>query len=454
MAMGCVRCKHIDEQIRQYSIPLIIGIIAGLLFANLSPDDYEFLFGTDASVSHFELLDLELFGYPISSFPFLINDGFMVFFFGFASKGIIESLLPPNGSMYPISRATTPIIACLFGIVTPIAIYIALISILYSSATSLSDVYSYSTILNGWGVPCATDISLAWVVASFVFITNNDKVHPAISFLLILAIVDDAIGLIIIAVFYTDPDHKVQPLWMLLIIAAMIMGFISNRYLHIRWWTYYVFVVGTVSWIGFLKTRIHPALSLIPVMPFMVVIDRKADSTDNTERSDLKKYDLSMLDDYAKYTEFMVQYGLFFFTFCNAGVTFSSVGWLTLSVFCAVVFGKTIGIATSTLILNKCVGVPLPKGISIMNVPWLGYVGSMSLTVALFVANVAFQDKTLRQEAKMGALMAASMVMISCIICRFVCQRPQAMNAAESDTGNKEVELVSGTQRKMSASTL
>merc|ERR1712217_57600 len=112
---------------------------------------------------------------------------------------------------------------------TPIVIYIALISILYST-TSLSDDHSYSTILNGWGIPCATDISLAWVVASFVFITNDDSTHPAISFLLILAIADDTIGLIIIAAFYTDPHLKVDPVWMLLIWVAMMMGFVANRH--------------------------------------------------------------------------------------------------------------------------------------------------------------------------------------------------------------------------------
>ena len=101
-------CRKLDSQVRQYSIPLIAGIVAAIIFANVDEENYEYLFGTDANVSHFELFDISLFGYHITSFPFLINDGFMVFFFGFACKGILESLLPPNGSMYPISRAATP----------------------------------------------------------------------------------------------------------------------------------------------------------------------------------------------------------------------------------------------------------------------------------------------------------------------------------------------------------
>lgn len=430
--------KGVESQIRTYSIPLILGIIAALIFANISPSKYEYLFGTDPNESHFEILTIELFGYRITSLAFLINDCFMVFFFGFACKEIIESLLPPKGNMYPISRATAPIISCIFGIITPIIIYISLISIIFTAkSTNLSDNYSYSTLLNGWGVPIATDISLAWVVASFVFVNHNSSsssntnltIHPCISYLLVLAIADDAIGLIIIAVFYTDPNFKVQPIWLLLIIATMLMAFVCRKYIKIHNWLFYVVVIGGISWIGFLQTRIHPALSLIPVMPFMLIVN--ADD----------KYDLSMLDDYAKYLEAFVQYGLFFFTLGNAGVTFSNIGWITGCVFCAVVFGKTIGICLSAYVLNKCFGVSLPKGMTIGQLPLLGFVGSMSLTVALFVANVAFTDNALRQEAKMGALGSATLVMISCILYRLLCvKKVAAVEESEEKEGDLELE--------------
>ena len=45
-------------------------------------------------------------------------------------------------------------------------------------------------VLYGWGVPTATDISLAWMVAILVFGYG----HRAIGFLLLLAVVDDGIG--------------------------------------------------------------------------------------------------------------------------------------------------------------------------------------------------------------------------------------------------------------------
>ena len=142
-----MKLSEIDSLVRQYSIPLILGIIAGIIFANVAPQTYEYLFGTDSDESHFQIFNIKLFGYNITSLSFLINDGFMVFFFGFACKGIIESLLP-KGTMYPLSRAITPIISCLFGIICPIIIYISIISIIYhTDSTYLSTQYSYNTIL-------------------------------------------------------------------------------------------------------------------------------------------------------------------------------------------------------------------------------------------------------------------------------------------------------------------
>ena len=73
------------------------------------------------------------------------------------------------------------------------------------------------TVANGWGIPTATDIALAWLVARVVF----GRGHSAVSFLLLLAVADDGIGLGIIAVFYPDPNHPVQTIWLLLVAAGM-----------------------------------------------------------------------------------------------------------------------------------------------------------------------------------------------------------------------------------------
>ena len=119
-------------------------------------------------------------------------------------------------------------------------------------------------IIQGWGVPTATDISLAWMVSVLVFGLG----HNAIGFLLLLAVVDDGIGLIIIAVFYPDPDNPVQGQWLPLIPAGMLVAY-GLRRLGVERWQWYVVVAGPVSWFGFLLSHVHPALALVPIVPFL-----------------------------------------------------------------------------------------------------------------------------------------------------------------------------------------
>merc|ERR1719491_2195204 len=72
--------------------------------------------------------------------------------------------------------------------------------------TLVTEDCDFYTLVKGWGVPTATDISLAWMCALLIFGAG----HPAINFLLLLAIVDDAIGMVIIALAYPDPVHPVE----------------------------------------------------------------------------------------------------------------------------------------------------------------------------------------------------------------------------------------------------
>ena len=152
------------------------------------------LFGDDAKV----------LGHPLTV-HFLINGMFMVFFFGIAAKEITDSVLP-GGALNPPNKAVNPLMATIGGILGPVGVYFLLTAVLYGGTDNFSEV------ANGWGIPTATDIALAWLVARIVFGSH----HSAVNFLLLLAVADDAIGLGIIAVFYPDPNHPVEPVWLLL----------------------------------------------------------------------------------------------------------------------------------------------------------------------------------------------------------------------------------------------
>ena len=167
--------------LREFSVPLLSGVVVALIWANLAPEGYH------------QFLQAPRLG-PLS-FHFLTNELFMVLFFGMAASEITQSCLP-GGDLHPLRKAINPLLATFGGVVGPVLVYLGLNSLIGSPS-----------LRGGWGIPTATDIALAWLVASLVF----GRRHPAISFLLLLAIADDAIGLGIIAVFYPDPLHPVAP---------------------------------------------------------------------------------------------------------------------------------------------------------------------------------------------------------------------------------------------------
>ena len=106
------QAKRLRNIIQEFSIPLIVGVVAGLAVANIDNHFYERLvnahvFGEGAAI----------FGRSITA-HFLINEIFMVFFFGIATKEITESLLP-GGSLNPIPKAINPLMGTLGGVLGP-----------------------------------------------------------------------------------------------------------------------------------------------------------------------------------------------------------------------------------------------------------------------------------------------------------------------------------------------
>mmetsp|Transcript_5789 Transcript_5789/g.13572 ORF Transcript_5789/g.13572 Transcript_5789/m.13572 type:complete len:162 (-) Transcript_5789:1182-1667(-) len=89
--------------IQKFSLPLLVGVVAALVFANAYPTAYSFFVGADHHGKYLSLAgDWHFLGHPIT-FYFLVNDIFMVFFFGLAAKEVTEALLP-GGSLNPPSK--------------------------------------------------------------------------------------------------------------------------------------------------------------------------------------------------------------------------------------------------------------------------------------------------------------------------------------------------------------
>ncbi|MCA9205001.1 MAG: Na+/H+ antiporter NhaA, partial [Planctomycetales bacterium] len=117
--------------------------------------------------------------WPHLTVHFLINDILMALFFAIAGKEVWESLLP-GGARSNVRKAATPLLATAGGVLGPVVVYL--------TGCALTD--TWADLSRGWAVPCATDIAFSYLVARLVFGAG----HPAIAFLLLLAIADDAAG--------------------------------------------------------------------------------------------------------------------------------------------------------------------------------------------------------------------------------------------------------------------
>ncbi len=369
--------------LREFSIPLIAGVVAALVWVNREPAGYQ-------NFLHDHFLG------PLS-FHFLTNDIFMVFFFGIAAVEITQSFLP-GGDLNPIKKAVNPLLSTLGGVIGPAFIYLALNHFLGSPE-----------LRRGWGIPTATDIAFAWLVARIVFGSN----HPAVSFLLLLAVADDGIGLAIIAVFYPNPHLPVAPAWLLLTAGGMLIAYILRHFSMRSYWPSVLFG-GGLSWAGLFQAHLHPALALVFIIPFLPHAKEEQKhffEEDVADRSTIARFEHEW--------KIIVDFGLFMFGLANAGVELSSAGTATWLVFFALLIGKTLGIFLMGSLGEK-IGFPLPHGMHKKEVLLTGIIAGFGFTVALFVAGEAFIDPTLQGAAKMGAMLSCGVAVIALVLGRLL----------------------------------
>lgn len=379
--------------LQDWSIPLIVGVLIALIWANVDHHSYE----------HF--VETKFLG-PLSV-HFFANEILMVFFFGIAAKEITEAVLP-GGDLHPLKKAVNPLLGTLGGIFGPIGIYFL-----------MTKGLNAPEIMRGWGIPTATDIALAWLVARIVF----GPKHAAVSYLLLLAVADDAGGMAIIALFYPDPNHPVEYVYLILVAVAMFITWgMRRRDLNNRkegeapkenFLPY--MLPGALSWLGFYAAHLHPALALTLIVPLMPTALRDEGMYAEGE-SDHKTDALNAFEHFFKAP---VDYGLVLFGLANAGVVFSSIGPATWAVLVALVVGKTVGITVASY-GGHLAGFPLPNGMNLKTLVLAGLTASLGLTVALFVAGAAFTDPAIQGAAKMGALFSAGVGFLVWILGRLL----------------------------------
>jgi NhaA family Na+:H+ antiporter len=360
------------------SLLLIVGAAAALLWVNLDPTGYLGLVHGETAFAAEVAPEEALLMHDFSP-HFVVNEVLMCFFFAIAAKEIWSAVLP-GGALSSPKKVATPLFATVGGVLGPAALFWA-----------GTELVARPDLLRGWAIPCATDIAFSYLVARTIF----GRHHVAIPFLLLLAIADDAIGVVILAIFY-----PAGPLNWAFVIGSLGTGITLNlllRRLGVRNFWAYLGVSGPIAWYGFFEGGIHPALSLVPLIPTLPHA-----AGDRSTQTDA-------LREFGRWWRNPVEFILMAFGFVNAGVLLGNIGTPTGLVAFGLMVGKPLGITLATLLAVKVFSFEMPRGMRLRDVIVLGMAGGIGFTVALFVSDVAFASPAhvaTLDAAKMGGLLS------------------------------------------------
>jgi NhaA family Na+:H+ antiporter len=206
-------------------------------------------------------------------------------------------------------------------------------------------------------------------------------------------------------------------------IPAIGAAYLLKRRRVLSYWPYLV-IGGGLSWWALYLGGVHPALALVPILPFMPHAKR-----------DLGIYDVredhltDTMNQFEHAFKVPVQIVLLLFGLVNAGVPFGSIGSGTWIVFAGLVAGKPIGILLMTFIGVK-MGLKPPGGLTYSHALVVGVAAGIGFTVALFFASAAFPPGIILDEVKMGALFSFLAAPLAIAIGRGMGLRPGQRKAA------------------------
>lgn len=310
----------------------------------------------------------KLLNYPILGFAFnfqeMINNGLMAIFFLCVAFEIKYELI--QGALNSRKKAALPFIAACGGMLMPILIYMGF-------------TFDNQVALRGFAIPTATDIAFSLSIIAFLGARVRS---PVKIFLLTLAVLDDLLAIILIAVFYTSTISISY-----LISSGIILSvFALLNYLHVSKLSPYL-LLGTVLWYCLLKAGIHPTLAGVATA-FAIPLRTSATSSNKSLPGKLQ----SLLNPYVMF------FILPLFAFANAGVSIISLQLNQLhlaimaGIFFGLILGKPLGIFFSSWFAIRYDIAKLPADFSMTELAAVSVVCGIGFTISLFIGTLAFHE--------------------------------------------------------------
>ena len=358
---------------------LVLAACLGLVVANSPLSD-----------RYFDLLAISLkievgFFYLSLSVLKIINYGLMTIFFFVVGLEIKRELVA--GHLSSVKKAAMPFLAAIGGMAVPAAIYL---------------VIAGGQAPEGWAIPVATDIALA---VGLLAMMGPSVTLSLRSFLLALAVIDDIGAILIIALVYSTGitfSWLAAALITILVIVLLGKTSVDSFLIYI--------VLGLLLWYSLYRTGVHPTLAgvilglLTPhrVMPHADFEDSDDGSVSYVEYVEAKLHPVS---------SFVI---VPLFAFVNTGVVITSesirdaatsaIAW---GIFIGLVIGKPLGIVAASYAASKARAADLPEGAAFNKVVATGSAAGIGFTVALFIADLAFDDAALQNIAVVAVIVAS-----------------------------------------------
>jgi len=337
-----------------------------------------------------------------------INDGLMALFFFLVGLEIKREV--SVGELANPRDAALAVVAALGGVVVPASIYAA--------------INWGGEGIGGWGVPMATDIAFALGVMALL----GSRVPLSLKvFLTALAIVDDLVAVLVIALFYTSGVDLLSLTLSLGVLAlAFAYGRRGGRSIRV------LALLGVFTWFFMLQCGVHATVAgvlyalVIPMRRKVAPEDLRDELRAGLERGrfeevEAKVANLERVLEDAQSPLHRLEHSLHpwvaflvmpVFALFNAGVSLAGGGLanpVALGVLLGLLVGKPVGVLGFSWLATRLGWASLPQGVGWGAMAGVGLLAGIGFTMSLFIGTLAFEGSELLDQAKLG-IVAASVV--------------------------------------------
>ncbi|WP_225752859.1 Na+/H+ antiporter NhaA [Actinotalea sp. Marseille-Q4924] len=361
---------------------LLIGTVIALVWANsAAAESYEGL--RDTVVGPADLLGIHL----DLSLATWAKDGLLAIFFFVVGLELKREIV--DGELRRPATAALPIVAAVGGMAVPALIYTAVNLGADGGAT------------RGWAIPTATDIAFAVAVLA---IFGRGLPAALRAFLLTLAVVDDLLAIIVIAVFYSD---SISPLWLVGSFGAIaVFGLLVQRRITPLW---VLLPLAVLAWVLMHESGIHATIAGVLLGFTVPALARPGSSSTPGE-------ELSLAERWEhRWRPVSAGFAVPVFAFFAAGVALdpeslaaAAVSPVAQGVVLGLVIGKPIGIVLATALMSKVTRTPLGSGLGWLDIVAAGCVAGIGFTVSLLISELAFAGAEGAEVARAAILIGST----------------------------------------------